>query len=377
MAITIDWANRIIQVPRADMTLIQTVPTEIRELDLDVFRLTLKALEASEDGMPWLDTHRHNTTVTVGGVTLARVVEIINNYTVTFEDGQYAVNLVNANSNVADVVNVNQVSVRAANSAGLVNLSELQLTAFIGKDGVGVSVDPINGTDSITYPVGTRPQPCKTEQNFEDISNNKRFRNIYVMNQLELALDHSATEHVFIGDNPLTVGVNILPSADVSGSEFQNLYVTGKMGSNTILRGCAVGSITNANSFIYESTIIGPIVLSGNISIEECWVSPAVIDREITIDFDNLPVQCIVSDWSAGIIRAKNMVTGSVLGVSGGGGIIRVDVANTGGTIIWGGGVTAETTNSGLLDVFNDSSISGQVWADIRALTVTKYLGLK
>ena len=62
----------------------------------------------------------HNTTVTVGGVTLARVIEIINDYVVEFEDGQYAVNLIGANSNVADRTVVNQVSVRAANSAGLV-----------------------------------------------------------------------------------------------------------------------------------------------------------------------------------------------------------------------------------------------------------------
>ena len=53
-------------------------------------------------------------------VTRGRVVEIINGYTVTFEDGQYAVNLTGANSNISDVANVNQVSIRAANSAGLV-----------------------------------------------------------------------------------------------------------------------------------------------------------------------------------------------------------------------------------------------------------------
>ena len=377
MAISVDWGNRIINVPRADMALIQTVPTEIRELDIDQFRLTLKALEATEEGMPYPDTHRHNTTVTVGGVTLARVVEIINNYTVTFEDGQYAVNLVNANSNVGDRVNVNQVSVRSTNSAGLVNLSELQLTAFIGKDGVGVSVDPTNGTDSTTYPVGTRSRPCKTEENLQGISSNKSFRNVYVINQLDIALDHSADGHIFMGDNPLTVGINMLPSSDVSGCEFQNLYVTGQLTATNILRGCAVGSITNANSFIYESALIGPIVLSSDTSIEECWISPTVISREITIDFDNQPVQCIVSDWSAGIIRAKNMVTGSVLGVSGAGGIIRIDPANTGGTVVWGGSTSAESANSELLDVFNDSSISGQVWDSIRALTVAKYLGLK
>lgn len=118
MAITITWATKIINVPRLDMTLIQGSP-EIRELDINTFRLTLKDLEDDEAGMPFLHTHEHNTEVVIGGVTLARVIRIVNGYTVTFEDGQYAVNLVGANSNISDVTNVNQVSIRARNSAGL------------------------------------------------------------------------------------------------------------------------------------------------------------------------------------------------------------------------------------------------------------------
>jgi len=51
------------------------------------------------------------------------VVEIINGYTVTFEDGQYRVTLLGANSNVADVTNVNQVSIQPNNSAGQVVVS--------------------------------------------------------------------------------------------------------------------------------------------------------------------------------------------------------------------------------------------------------------
>jgi hypothetical protein len=48
------------------------------------------------------------------------VVEIINGYTITFEDGQYAVELIGANSNVAGVVNINQVATRSFNTAGLI-----------------------------------------------------------------------------------------------------------------------------------------------------------------------------------------------------------------------------------------------------------------
>jgi len=120
MAISISWPTGVISVPKADMTLVQSTPIEIRELNINTFRLALKDLEDDAEGQVWATTHNHNTIVTVGGVTLARVVEIINGYTVTFEDGSYAVNLVDANSNIADVVNLNTVSIRAANSAGLI-----------------------------------------------------------------------------------------------------------------------------------------------------------------------------------------------------------------------------------------------------------------
>ncbi len=115
--ITINWATKVINIPQNDLILISP---GIYELNLDNFRLTLKDLEDDEEGMPFLRTHNHNTEVVVGGVTLARVIEIINGYTVTFEDGQYAVVLTGANSNVPDITNVNQVSVRSNNSAGLV-----------------------------------------------------------------------------------------------------------------------------------------------------------------------------------------------------------------------------------------------------------------
>jgi hypothetical protein len=120
VAVSIDPQTFIIFVPKTDMTLVQTSPFEVRELDLNWFRLQLKAIEADSVGIYLLKTHDHNTEVTLGGLTFARVIEILAPYTVTFEDGNYAVNLVNANSNVSDKTNLNQVQVRSANSAGLV-----------------------------------------------------------------------------------------------------------------------------------------------------------------------------------------------------------------------------------------------------------------
>lgn len=116
MSLSIDWGTKIISVPKAYLSL---VTGTTYEMDLDQFHLDLRALEAGEQGVLFDPTHEHDTTVTIGGVTLSRVVELINGYTITFEDGQYGVNMVGANSNLSEYINRNQVSIASANSAGL------------------------------------------------------------------------------------------------------------------------------------------------------------------------------------------------------------------------------------------------------------------
>ena len=83
---------------------------------------TLRSIEDDPDGMAYIAIVKNTTPLTVAGVTLARVVEIINGYTITFENLPYAVNIYGGNSNIADVVNKNQVSVNTANSAGIVQV---------------------------------------------------------------------------------------------------------------------------------------------------------------------------------------------------------------------------------------------------------------
>ena len=113
---TINWVTRVITVPQSFLTYISGA---LYELNVNDFRKALKDIEDSE-GMPFVDTHRHSTEVTLSGITYARTLEIINGYTVTFEDGQYTVRCVGANHNLADVKNLNQVSLIIGNSAGLV-----------------------------------------------------------------------------------------------------------------------------------------------------------------------------------------------------------------------------------------------------------------
>jgi len=120
MAVTVDWETRIITIPQADLVL---VTGTLYQLDTNWLRLQLKSLEDDELGMLYPDTHRHNTEVTVGGVTYARFFEIINGYTVTFDPNDpYTVRLSGTNNNIADVMSPghHHTSLLSANSAGLV-----------------------------------------------------------------------------------------------------------------------------------------------------------------------------------------------------------------------------------------------------------------
>lgn len=159
MAIEVDWSARVISIPRADMALVATVPFERRELDINALHLRLRELEADAGCMGYPETHRHNTIVTLGGTTFARLVEIINGYTISFENGAYAVSVVGGNSNVADVTNLNSVQLRSNNSAGVVvvgaaaaSLTDARVADLWQRHGLDPSAPAVHTATSIRVP---------------------------------------------------------------------------------------------------------------------------------------------------------------------------------------------------------------------------------
>jgi len=121
VAISITWETMVINVPQSYLT---NISGTIYSLDSDAMRLDLKDLEDDEEGIAHPDTHRHNPEVTIAGVTYAKTIEIINGYSVEFEDGQYTVIVQGSNNNFHDVLNgilvQNQVQVIPTNAAGLI-----------------------------------------------------------------------------------------------------------------------------------------------------------------------------------------------------------------------------------------------------------------
>jgi len=143
MALSVDWSEKIVFIPK-DYLIYSGGSLYI--LDTEQFRLDIHLIMQSEEGIVNDDIINHNTVVIIDGVPYARSIEIINDYTITFEDGQYRVKLIGSNNNILTVTNLNQVSVASGNSAGLVDNS-------FGQNSVGTDVNVVSvGGTSVTSP---------------------------------------------------------------------------------------------------------------------------------------------------------------------------------------------------------------------------------
>lgn len=125
MAITLDPATRVFSIPQADLTFVSGT---LYTLDSDAYRKECFDLLASEPYIWMPAAFVHNTEVTVAGVTYARTLEYINNYSHTFENtgSAYTVRIEGSNNNIFDVENgilnpTPLVTVIATNSAGLIS----------------------------------------------------------------------------------------------------------------------------------------------------------------------------------------------------------------------------------------------------------------
>ena len=123
MSMSINHTTKVIAIPKADTTFVETNATtgyEIRSYDEYALMRELADYLDSEAGIALPNAFTHATEVTISGVIYARAISFLAPYTITFENDTYQVKLVGgSNNNMLDVLNPNNVSVIPANSAGL------------------------------------------------------------------------------------------------------------------------------------------------------------------------------------------------------------------------------------------------------------------
>ena len=351
MAITIDYsdpAQRVINIPRADMTLIATVPAELRQLNLDDLRIELGDLQDDAAGVWATTAFFHTPPLTISGVTLARVVEILDPYVIEFEDALYNVNIVGGNSNVSDKTIKNQVGVNTANSAGLQDPFSLQAAAFEGR----VSLDMSSSITGTTFPKGTRAFPVNNLADALSIAETRGLAAIQLLSDSIFGSEDFSSGYTFIGDNP-NILLTLLSGVNITNCQFLTMTVQGVLDGANTLRECAIININLFNGFIFQCGLSGTIILSG--------AADAVILQSFSLVAGGGPGQypCIdlggthitpltVRDWQGGLcIKNVNDVTANA-GVS-------IDMSS--GRVIFESNVTAGTyTVRGIAQVTDEST---------------------
>lgn len=271
MAISVDWPNRIVFVPKADTLFEGTDPVsgrELRALDTDFFRNACRALEDDDVGRAFPITHDYNGPVVVGGVPLAPVIIMINGYAVEFEDGPYRVRLNGSNSNIADVAVVNQVQVVPNNSAGQTFSEEINAQSFLN---ASVYIDVSNGNSGTQYPRGT---PTDPSDNFADAKAIADFRNLsrYVLTgALSMTPTDDAPGSLWVGKSPILASI-VFSGSDFSGSEFTNMALSGvNNGGLLAVRDCRVSLLSGFCGTMRDC------LLQGNITVDPACVGPLII----------------------------------------------------------------------------------------------------
>ncbi len=258
--ITADWPNYIFHIPRADLTLIQSTPVEIRECNINWLRLQIMGLEDDPAGMTFPTVFTHYPEVDVGGLTLAKSIVLNNPYTLTFEDGQYAVNLVGANSNFGDRVNVNQVSVRSANSAGMTSSPDIEYSSFNG----GVTYDEINGVAGTLFPTGTPRQPVNNLVDAGLIASYRGFNTGYIKGDATFTSEAHIAHFTIVGDGKDRSAIVIEDAANVTDCTYVDAHISGFLDGNSRLVDCLIDNLVYIKGYI-EGCVLsaGTIQLGG------------------------------------------------------------------------------------------------------------------
>ena len=367
--ITINWGTGIIFVPRSELTLVQSTPTEIYELELNMFRLILKDLEDNAEGMPYPITHIHNTEVSLGGLTYARVIEIVAPYTVTFENGKYAVNLVGANSNVGDKVNVNNVSVRSANSAGMTSSPDIEYSSF--NDMVTINITTSNtGT---TFPTGTPRRPVN---NISDAKLIRSYRGLpkklHIIGDIVIGVGDNIDDYELEGDEPSKTTIEVLPEAEAAGCVFIDCMLTGVLDGNATVKDSVVYNLSYVYGFVYNCLIaeVGEITLGGGVNAYflNCYSGKGSVHGSgfPTINCGGAGNGLVMHNYNGDVsIKNKTGTESSVINLNAG--AIEIQASCIAGTIeCQGTGPIEDYSGDGCIvysnDMSNSDNFSKAVW---------------
>ena len=347
MTISVNWStDQVISINKVDMVLVQSTPVEVYQLNANTLFTALKDLEATQEGMPWTDTQRNNSPVTLGGITYARILEIIEPYTITFEDDQYAVDVVGANTNILDRTNPNQVSVRSNNSAGLVGTRELQNLSF---EDSRIWINTFTGQAGTTFPIGT---PAAPVSNFADADQIETERNLpprfSLFGTLSLTTG-TLTFHDFLGAGADVSVISIGSGIDTTGLVVEQVTLSGDISGPISARNSRFGTITGFSGSLNGVSLGGNVTVDAAntnlVSLRDSHSSIPGTGRPI-LDVNGANCDVILDNYSGGI-EIRNFNQGNSMTINASACSVRIHPSCTSGVIKIRGDFALENNASG------------------------------
>jgi hypothetical protein len=269
--LTIDYSTFIIFVPKAYTQFVSINPStglELRQVNLTTFAQDIADLQDDAEGA-WASTaFEYTAPVSVGGVQLAPVVVILSPYTVEFEDGQYAVNLSGANTNVQDVSIVNQVSIRPNNSAGLTFSDVINEQSY---QDASIWVDSQDGLAGTQFPRGT---PTDEVNNLADaviIANRLGLNKFHLRGTVNAVSNIGINRFEMLGTSPTEAIIVAASNFEINGCAFERLAIRGSIVGRGSFKDCSLGKTTNLTGV---QGIFDNCALAGHITLDAATTEP-------------------------------------------------------------------------------------------------------
>tara|TARA_R110000822_G_scaffold242061_1_gene371275 strand:- start:2091 stop:3893 length:1803 start_codon:yes stop_codon:yes gene_type:complete len=337
--ITINYSTNIINVPKAYTLFISTDPQtglEVRAMDIVQFGKDLYDVQDNIDGM-WAPTaFEYTAPKNVGGVSLAPVLLILEPYRITFEDGQYAINLTGGNTNLQDFVTVNQVSIRPNNSVGLTFSKQVEDSAF--QDG-RVWVNTTYGQSGTSYPRGTIGDPVDNLIDAQAIIAVRRLpKRIHLTGNITTTSSDDITDYDIIGASSRLAFLDITTGTDTNNLVVSNISMTGDLNGNI--------TASNASSFDSIIDFDGRMILCGlkgvidlgsagqSHDFIDCFSEEEGLSRPI-VDCDNLGGNKVQFRRYSGGLTIRNFVNGgSEMSIDINQGTVEIESNCIGGDIV-------------------------------------------
>ena len=290
--------------------------------------MALHELQDDLDGIAHDAIFSHTGPFSVGTVDIARTVEIINGYTLTFEDGSYGVDIVGGNSNIGESVNFNSVSVRSNNAGGLVGVDALQDLAFIDRR---VFIDVNDGVAGQIYPLGTGTNPTNTYVDGTAIALAREIGQRFLLNDtLVLGAAEDIPNSDWLGTSCLSATLT-LAGSDTTDSLFTRMVVGGQANGYMKIVDGGISGLTGFVGQTLNTGLYGDLALAaaGDVTILNAFRASASIP---TVDVNGSTGNVYISGYN-GRMNLTNVSGGNSVDIMLDGGSITVDASCTSGSI--------------------------------------------